>query len=98
MLMFADVGLADNSNDRDVWRFAQINGMILLTANRNMEGNNSLEQTIREENTLTSLPVVTISKVERLEDRLYRELCAERLLEIGLYPENYLGIGRLFIP
>ncbi len=38
-----------------VWRFTQEKGMILLTDNRNMEGQNSLEQTIREENTLTSL-------------------------------------------
>jgi predicted nuclease of predicted toxin-antitoxin system len=47
MILFADVGLADNSTDRDVWRFAQRNGMILLTGNRNMENENSLEQTLR---------------------------------------------------
>jgi len=29
---------------------------------------------------------------------LYREKCAERLLEVVLYPKNYLGIARLFIP
>jgi len=98
MLMFADVGLDYDSNDREVWRFAQVNCMILLTANRNMIGKDSLEQTLREENTPDSLPVITIGSAESLEDSLYREKCAERLLEVMLYPKNYLGIARLFIP
>jgi hypothetical protein len=51
---FAEVGLPFNSSDRAVWRFAQANGMILMTSNRNMEEEDSLEQTLREENTLTS--------------------------------------------
>jgi len=41
MLMFIDVGLAINSTDRKVWRFAQDHRLILLTANRNMEGKDS---------------------------------------------------------
>jgi len=72
MLMFADVGLDYDSNDREVWRFAQANDMILLTANRNMIGKDSLEQTLREENTPDSLPVITIGRAESLEDSLYR--------------------------
>jgi hypothetical protein len=98
ILMFHDVGLAHESNDRDLWRFAQKSRMILLTANRNMDGKNSLEQTIREENTPTSLPVLTISQEVRLREREYRTRCAERLLEIVLDIENYLGVGRIFIP
>jgi hypothetical protein len=50
--------LAVNSDDRAVWRCAQANEMILLTANRSMKGKDSLEQVMREENTPTSLPVV----------------------------------------
>ena len=98
IVMFHDVGLAPDSNDRDVWRFAQKSRMILLTANRNMEGKHSLEQTIREENTPTSLPVLTISQEVRLREREYRTRCAERLLEILLDIEYYLGVGRIFIP
>ncbi len=56
---FRDVGLAPDSSDRIIWRFAQENQMILLTDNRNMKGQDSLERTLREENTLTSLPVLT---------------------------------------
>jgi hypothetical protein len=40
--------------------------MLLLTANRRMAGLDSLEQTIREEGTLDSLPVLTVGDVESL--------------------------------
>lgn len=98
MLTFRDVGLPINSSDRSVWRFAQEKHLILLTGNRNSESEDSLEQTIRNENTPSSLPVVTIGMVSRMEERAYREQCAERLVEIVLNIENYLGIGRIYIP
>jgi hypothetical protein len=44
MQTFADVGLPIDSADREVWRFAQTNQYILLTANRNNEDEDSLEQ------------------------------------------------------
>jgi len=98
MLTFEDVGLPIDSRDRDVWRFAQEKQLILLTGNRNKDGSDSLEQTIRNENTPDSLPVVTIGITDRLEERAYREQCAERLVEIILNIENYLGVGRIYIP
>jgi hypothetical protein len=96
--MFGQVGLPDDSSDRDIWRFAQKNGLILLTGNRSMKEEGSLEQTIREENTLTSLPVLTIGNVKRMVERLYREDCETRLVEIVLDLENYKGVGRIYIP
>lgn len=98
MLTFEDVGLAINANDREVWRFAQEKQLILLTGNRNSEGSDSLERTIREENTASSLPVITIGVIRRMEERAYREQCAERLVEIILNLEDYLGVGRIYIP
>jgi hypothetical protein len=98
LVRFRDVGLPPDSTDRAVWRFAQTNGMILLTNNRNMEGVDSLEQTIRDENTSTSLPVLTIGDFDRITDRTYRENCATRLIEIIVYLDDYLGVGRMFIP
>ena len=98
MLTFEDVGLPIDSRDRDVWRFAQEKQLILLTGNRNKDGSDSLEPTIRNENTPYSLPVVTIGITDRLEERAYREQCAERLVEIVLNIENYLGVGRIYIP
>ena len=98
LVRFRDVGLVPDSTDRTVWRFAQTHGMILLTNNRNMTGNDSLEQTIREENTITSFPVLTFGDFERITDRIYREQCATRLIEVMVYLDDYLGVGRLFIP
>lgn len=98
LVRFADVGLPPDSSDRSVWRFAQANRMILLTNNRNMEGSDSLEQTIRDEGSITALPIITIGRIERMTERTYREDCAERLLEIVIYLDDYLGVGRLFIP
>jgi predicted nuclease of predicted toxin-antitoxin system len=97
-VMFTTVGLAFDSNDRDVWRFAQANGMVLLTSNRNMQDDNSLEQAIRQENTTDSLPVITISDVQRLDKKSYRDRCIARLVEIALDLDNYLGTGRIFVP
>lgn len=98
LVRFEEVGLPHDSTDRDVWRFAQANRMLLLTDNRNMAGTDSLEQTIREENSATSYPVITVGRGDRLIERAYRERCAARLIEIVLYLDDYLGAGRLFIP
>jgi hypothetical protein len=95
---FSDVGLPFEASDRIVWRFAQSRGMLLLTVNRSMRGPDSLEQTIREENTSTSLPVITVSSPNRLDDKAYREACAVRLVELVLDLENDRGAGRIDIP
>jgi hypothetical protein len=72
--------------------------MILLTANRRMKGQDSLEQVMREENNSTSLPVITIANLTRFDERAYREKCIERLIEVSMYIDNYLGSRRVFIP
>lgn len=96
---FAEMELSINSDDRVVWRLAQENQMILLTANRSMKGKNSLEQVMREENTAISLPVITIGNADRLlNDSEYRERCVERLIEIVLNIDDYRGSMRIFIP
>ena len=97
-LTFKEVGLAMDSSDRVVWDFAQANQMMLITANRNMKGADSLEQTMREQNTVTSLPIITIGNPDRMDESVYRQRCAARLVDILIDLENCLGAGRLFIP
>jgi|SRR4028119_263675 hypothetical protein len=98
-ITFEEIELSVTSDDRIVWRFAQANQMILLTANRSMKGKNSLEQVMREENTSTSLPVVTIGDANRvLTDPDYRNRCVDRLIEIIFDVDDYRGSSRLFIP
>lgn len=64
-----------------------------------MKGRNSLEQVMREENTSTSLPVVTIGNADRiLTDPDYRNRCVDRLIEIVFDIDDYRGSRRIFIP
>ena len=98
-ITFDEVSVPIDSDDRVVWRFAQSNHMILLTANRSMKGDNSLEQVMREEITSTSLPVITIGDADPLlNDSEYRQRCAIRLVEIVIDINTYMGVNRLFIP
>ena len=91
-VMFEEAGLADTSDDRVVWQYAQNNQMILITANRSMKGEDSLEQVMREENTSTSLPIVTIGNIDRLmAEPDYRERCVDRLVDIVIDIEDYQG-------
>jgi hypothetical protein len=98
LVRFADVGLPYDSTDRAVWRFAQASQMLLLTNNRNMEGVDALEQTIRDEGPMTALPVITLGRAERMSEGTYREQCATRLLEIIVDLDDYRGVGQIFIP
>jgi len=95
---FRDLSLPIDSSDREIWRFVQEHGMLLLTGNRNMTDEDSLQQTLRDENRPESIPVITIANVNRVRERNYREECATRLAEICSDVESYLGAGRLFIP
>ena len=97
-ITFREAGLPMESSDHIVWRYPQENNMIILTANRNMKGDDSLEEVMRKENTAKSFPVVTIGNLDRLDEFDYRERCVERLIEIILDIEQYMGAGRLFIP
>lgn len=98
LITFEGVGLSANSSDRVVWKFAQTNGMLLLTANRNAKGEDSLEQVMREENQPTSLPIITVSDPDRVNESDYRERCVEKLVEIVIDIQDYMGAGRLYIP
>jgi predicted nuclease of predicted toxin-antitoxin system len=95
---FREVGLSKNSSDRVVWDYAQANQMMVLTANRNMKGKDSLEQVMRDSNSLDSFPIVTIGDMSRIDETEYREQCVDRLVEIVINIDNYMGAGRLFIP
>ena len=81
---FEDVGLDPADTDAVVWHQCQRLRIFLLTNNRNDDGPDSLETTIRTSNTLQSLPVFTIGDADniltgnqyadRVIDRLFRLL------------------------
>lgn len=93
-----DAGLDRSAGDREIWRQCQSQRLLLLTANRNRDVVDSLEQTINEENSPDCLPVITISDQQRLHNATYRKACVESLLTIVLDLSNQLGTGRLYIP
>ena len=95
---FAEAGLPVDSPDRAIWRFMQSQQMFLLTANRNDEGDDSLERAMQEENSPTALPVITIGRPKKIREQEYAKKCADRLLEIVVDSEKYLGTGRQYAP
>ena len=97
-LTLEEVGLLPDTRDRFIWRHAQAEGMLLITNNRNAKGADSLAETISEENTPASLPVLTVGRPNRLVELSYGERCAERLMQIVLDLDSYRGVGRLYIP
>ena len=67
-LHFEDVGLVPESSDLEVWSRCQTEGLVLITANRNYAGSDSLEATLRVHNRPSSLPVFTIADIDKLND------------------------------
>jgi hypothetical protein len=93
-----DLALPEDASDQDIWRFAQHHRLLLLTSNRNQENETSLQATIDRENTPEALPVLTLSQTNRLLISDYRQQATHKLVEIILYLENYLGVGRIYLP
>jgi hypothetical protein len=93
------LGLDERSKDDVVWETCQRNELILITGNRNHDGPTSLEATIQSRGHSDSLPVITISKPEHLQNSVsYFVRVCERLLEILFDIPIYRGVGRLYIP
>ena len=98
-LYFEQAGLDRTTKDNVVWQLCQRHGYYLLTANRNLESEDSLEATIRRENTAESLPVFTFADPDKvLRSAAYLEAVVEKLLDYLLDAANYRGAGRLFLP
>ena len=99
IVKFEEVGLAKGTPDDHVWEFCQNQLIYLITDNRNQDKPDSLEATIRTRNLATSLPVFTISDINRFRDEPeYVERVVARLLEYLVDGENILGAGRLYLP
>ena len=96
---FETLGLSRETPDADLWQACQSRGLMLITGNRNDDGPDSLEATIRDHTRPTSLPVFTISDPRRvLKDHAYALRAAIKLLEYLFDVDSYLGTGRLYLP
>jgi hypothetical protein len=98
-ITFADLGLDPADPDSVVWRCCQERQVLLLTNNRNDDGPESLEATIRAHNTPECLPVFTIGDADRLLSGTdYADQVIDRLLRYLLEFEAIRGTGRLYLP
>jgi hypothetical protein len=96
---FHSLGLDTRTPDSVLWRLCQEQEIVLITGNRNKEGDDSLEATMERENTALSLPVLTIADPQRVAfDRAYAERAAIRVLDFLLDLEKNRGAMRLYVP
>jgi hypothetical protein len=96
---FRTLGLSENAPDATVWRACQREMLILLTANRHRRGPDSWEAVILREYQPDILPVITIADTNRvLQDLLYAEKVAERLLDYLMRIDEVRGVGRIYVP
>jgi hypothetical protein len=99
MLTFRDLGLNQNATDAVLWHTCQSEQVILLTGNRNADGPDSLETTLRAHNSAESLPVFTVGNLGQLmKSREYAERVVEKLVGYLLDIDKYRGTGRLYLP
>jgi hypothetical protein len=99
VLNFQTLGLPSTAPDAAVWQACQERQIILVTSNRNAEGPDSLEVTLRTSNDPNSLPVITIANPRRLmQSKAYAVRVVERLLEYLMDLDRYRSAGRLYVP
>ncbi len=99
---FRSLGLDQKTPDRLVFERCQQLGMYLITANRNHDGPDSLEATLRDAGPL-ALPVFTLGNGQRvLEEPAFATAVALHLLEYAIDverdPTALLGSGRIYLP
>ena len=99
VITFARLGMPGTTPDDELWRLCQREQIVLVTANRNHDGPDSLEAVIRAENRPDSLPVFTLGDADRVvESREYAVRTAVQLLDYLLRIDTLRGTGRLFLP
>jgi hypothetical protein len=98
-ITFADLGLHPRTPDLEIWQLCQREQYLLITANRNNDGPDSLEAALRDHGTPSSLPVLTLANSRKVsKSRPYAKRVAERLMEVLMDMENYRGTGRVYLP
>lgn len=99
LVTFHDVGLVPQSKDVDVWTICQAHQLILITNNRNQKSSDSMEATIRTLNQPDSLPIFTISDLDKFQtDGAYADRVVEMLYDYLIRIDELRGTGRLFLP
>lgn len=98
LVYFEDIGLSVDAPDAEVWMKCQAEQLILITDNRNHDGPDSLEATIRRDNSRTCLPIFTISSADAFrKDREYADRVVVSMYDYLLRIESIYGAGRIYL-
>jgi hypothetical protein len=96
---FEDVGLSASATDLEIWSVCQAEHLILITDNRNLDSEDSLEATIQRNNTPESLPIFTIADMNAFRrNSSYVERVVEAFYDYLLRIDDVRGTGRLYLP
>jgi hypothetical protein len=96
---FEDLGLSMSATDLEVWNACQAEALILVTDNRNLDSEDSLEAIIRRNNTPESLPVFTIADMNQFRtNNSYVDRVVEALYDYLVRIDDVRGTGRLYLP
>jgi hypothetical protein len=98
---FADLDLPPDLHDRSLWNRCQLDGWVLLTENRNRDGEESLQATLTDSWELGHLPVLMLSNKLRFEhDPGYAGRVATDIAELlfGIALEQYRDQPRIWVP
>jgi len=67
VITFANLDLPEDASDAKVWQACQENEVVLVTGNRNAEGPESFEITIRQRDNEHCIPVLTLAGPDRIQ-------------------------------
>lgn len=98
---FPDLSLPPDFDDRPLWNRCQQDGWVLFTENRNDDGPDSLEATLRDSWRPGHLPVLTLANKGKFEhSRRYAEQVATDVAELlfGVTQGEYRDQSRIFVP
>lgn len=101
LVTFPELGLDRETNDRALWHFCQEHGWVLFTDNRNREGENSLDATVRDSWHEGRLPVLTLASKRNFEIRAtYATRVAKDVAELLVvaFVDKIRNQSRIFVP
>jgi hypothetical protein len=101
LMTFPELKLPQNLDDRSLWNHCQQDGWVLFTDNRNHEGPNSLEATLRDSWRIGHFPVLTLSNKSKFRhNREYAEQVAIDVAELlfGISQGEYRNQPRIWVP
>ena len=101
LVTFPELGLAQDTDDRELWHFCQEHDWVLFTENRNHEDDKSLNATIEGSWREGHLPVLTLANKGKFENSApYATRVARDVSEllVATFVDEIRNQPRIFVP